>query len=152
MILLQKQDIKLDQVINNFHKKNKNIGAVVTFLGLVRDFNNGEIVKEMSLEHYPQMTLKELSKVGEMAREKWDLIDYRIIHRYGPLKPGEKIVFILTASEHRQNAFEACEFIIDWLKVKAPFWKCEKSDQTSHWVEQKSKDLQKADEWLKKIS
>ncbi|MCW8885395.1 MAG: molybdenum cofactor biosynthesis protein MoaE [Motiliproteus sp.] len=125
------------------------VGAIATFSGLVRDLVD-EPLKEMFLEHYPGMTEKSLEKIVEQARDRWDLMDVRIIHRIGALKPCDQIVFVATSSAHRGDAFAACQFIMDYLKKDAPFWKKETTKQRDHWVEQKSSDLASADRWQQK--
>jgi molybdopterin synthase catalytic subunit len=110
-------------------------GAVVCFVGLVRDFNEGESVLTMTLEHYPGMTEKALDKIEQEARRRWELTDAIIIHRVGPLAPNDLIVFVAAASAHRKSAFQACEYMIDSLKTRAPFWKNETTPGGSRWVE-----------------
>lgn len=120
-------------------------GAVASFTGLVR--GDGGLV-EMTLEHYPAMTERALTEIAEEARRRWALTDLTIIHRHGALKPGERIVFVGTASSHRAAALEACAFLIDWLKTQAPFWKRERfADGRSEWVEAKSEDDAAAARW-----
>jgi molybdopterin synthase catalytic subunit len=109
-------------------------GAVVSFIGLVRDLNAGETVGEMTLEHYPGMTEKALAGIEQEARRRWELTDAVIIHRVGPLAPNDRIVFVAAASPHRDSAFRACEYMIDTLKTRAPFWKKETTSAGSRWV------------------
>ncbi len=109
-------------------------GAVVSFVGLVRDLNEGETIREMTLEHYPGMTEKALADIEQEARRRWELTDAIIIHRVGPLAPNDRIVFIAAASPHRTAAFQACEYLIDTLKTSAPFWKKETTPGGSRWV------------------
>jgi molybdopterin synthase catalytic subunit len=110
-------------------------GAVVSFIGLVRDFNDGERIEEMTLEHYPGMTEKALAAIETQARERWELNGVVIIHRIGPLRPNDRIVLVAVASPHRRAAFQACEFLIDTLKTGAPFWKKETTANRTHWVD-----------------
>lgn len=117
------------------------IGAIVTFTGTVRGEAKGRAIVSMTLEHYPGMTEAELERVEAQARTRWPLDASLIIHRYGELKPGDNIVLVLTASRHRHAAFEAAEFLMDYLKSRAPFWKKETSaDGTGHWVDAREAD------------
>lgn len=126
------------------------IGGVATFMGLVRDIAGGETVAAMTLEHYPGMTEKMLADIEAQARERWPLEEVLIIHRYGRLEPGDRIVLVVTASAHRKAAIEACEFLIDWLKTRAPFWKLEETDQGEQWVEARESDDEAAARWDRK--
>jgi molybdopterin synthase catalytic subunit len=126
------------------------IGGVATFMGLVRDIAGGETVEAMTLEHYPGMTEKMLADIEAQARERWPLDEVLIIHRYGRLVPGDRIVLVVTASAHRNAAIEACEFLIDWLKTRAPFWKLEETDQGEQWVEARESDDKAAARWERK--
>jgi molybdopterin synthase catalytic subunit len=110
-------------------------GAVVSFIGLVRDLNDGERIEEMTLEHYPGMTEKALAAIEKQARDRWKLNDVVIIHRIGPLRPNDHIVLVAVASSHRRAAFQACEFLINTLKTGAPFWKKEITAAGAHWVD-----------------
>src|SRR5512134_2370401 len=125
----------------------RDAGAVCTFVGLVRDLNEGRPVTAMTLEHYPGMTERELGRIEQEARARWRLIDSLIIHRFGRLEPGERIVLVAVASAHRDAAFDACRFLIDWLKTKAPLWKAEESDAGRHWVEARAEDDAAAAAW-----
>jgi len=124
-------------------------GAVVTFIGKVRDFNDGCAVTDLTLEHYPGMTEAVLNQIALEARERWPLNHLTIIHRVGTMTLGEQIVFIGVTSAHRKAAFAACEFLIDFLKTKAPFWKLEAGDSGANWVEAKDADEQAAGMWNK---
>jgi molybdopterin synthase catalytic subunit len=115
-------------------RNNGQAGAMVSFTGLVRDMNAGDHVSQMTLEHYPGMTEKALTKIEQEARDRWELTDTLIIHRVGPLDPNDNIVFVAAASRHRKQAFRACEFMIDTLKTNAPFWKKEQTGDTTRWV------------------
>ncbi|MDQ7734597.1 molybdopterin synthase catalytic subunit MoaE [Halomonas sp. SpR1] len=123
------------------------IGAVVSFTGLVRDFNETPDVTGLTLEHYPGMTERTLTEIGEQAWQRWSLQAVRIIHRVGYLTPGDPIVRVLVASAHRREAFEACDFIMDYLKTQAPFWKKEHSTQGEYWVKERHSDQQDAARW-----
>ena len=125
-------------------------GAVVTFIGKVRDFNQGDAVTGLSLEHYPGMTEKSLEEIVEQARERWPLLKTRVIHRVGDLELGDQIVFVGVTSAHRGAAFEACEFIMDFLKTRAPFWKKEQTPDESRWVDARETDTSAADRWKQK--
>ena len=109
-------------------------GALVSFIGLVRDLNEGECVSQLTLEHYPGMTEKALGEIREQACTRWNLLDAVIIHRVGPLAPGDRIVFVAAACAHRGDAFRACEFMIDTLKTEAPFWKKEVTADSTRWL------------------
>ena len=135
--------------LNALHAANLGIGAVVSFVGYVRDFNDGQPVAGMLLEHYPGMTEKALAKIETEARERWPLLTVDIIHRVGALEPGEPIVFVGTSSAHRQAAFDACAFIMDYLKTRAPFWKKERTPEGERWVEGRCSDQQAAQRWDK---
>lgn len=122
-------------------------GAVVTFTGKVRNHNLGDSVSALSLEHYPGMTEKTLQEIADLARERWSLQRIRIIHRIGDLYPGDEIVFVGVTSAHRSSAFAAAEFIMDYLKTKAPFWKREATERGERWVEAKDNDKDAAKRW-----
>ncbi len=123
------------------------IGAAVSFVGLVRDIAGGEQVSAMTLEHYPGMTERQLEKIAADAADRWPLDDVRIIHRYGRLLAGERIVLVITLSAHRRAAFEACDFIMDFLKSRAPFWKREETESGDQWVAAKQSDEADLDRW-----
>ena len=123
------------------------IGAVVSFTGLVRDFNERPEVTALTLEHYPGMTEAALGDIVQEAETRWPLDGVRVIHRIGRLAPGDPIVLVVVASAHRRAAFEACDFIMDYLKTRAPFWKREETPQGSRWVESRESDDQAADRW-----
>lgn len=126
---------------------NPAIGAVVTFLGLMRDLNEGERVGAMVLEHYPGMTEKALADIVAEARARWGLEGVRVVHRVGELRPEEPIVLVAVASRHRGDAFRACEFIIDYLKTRAPFWKKERTAGGARWVEARDADAVAESRW-----
>ncbi|MCK6262149.1 molybdopterin synthase catalytic subunit MoaE [Vibrio sp. ZSDE26] len=125
-------------------------GAVVTFIGKVRDMNLGDNVTGLSLEHYPGMTEKALLEICDQAEKRWPLLRLRVIHRVGDLDIGDQIVFVGVSSAHRGAAFEACEFIMDYLKTKAPFWKKERTTETTRWVESRQSDADAAERWKDK--
>ena len=134
MIKIQKKDFNLEKEIKNIKDNLSNVGAVSSFIGYVRDLNNNKDVKSIDLEVYNEMAIKELSKIKNFAIEKWGLTDCLIIHRYGKLNIGEKIVLVACFSEHRKNGMEACIYIMDYLKKDAPFWKKEFYFEGSSWL------------------
>ena len=123
------------------------VGAVASFVGLVRDANDGHRIRGMTLEHYPGMTEKALEEICREACARWNLLDTLVIHRVGPLEPGERIVLVGVSSAHRGEAFAACEFIMDYLKTRAPFWKREETPEGARWVEARSSDDEAAQRW-----
>lgn len=123
------------------------IGGLVSFIGLMRDHNEGRRISSLYLEHYPAMTEKALTAIAGEAAERWSLEAVTIIHRVGELHPGDQIVLVLTAAPHRAEAFAACEFIMDYLKTRAPFWKKERTDHGERWVEARDSDDEAAGRW-----
>jgi len=146
MIKVQEEDFDVNLEIKKITSHNKNIGGVGSFIGIVRG-NDDKNLKSMTLEHYPIMTEKMLEKINLKAKKRWKLIDSLIIHRYGKLYPGDQIVLVATFSQHRKDALESCEFLIDWLKTKAPFWKLEETSIGKNWVKEKNSDLDAAKKW-----
>ena len=124
------------------------IGGVCSFVGLVRDMPAGSL-SAMTLEHYPGMTERMLADIDAEAHERWPLQASRVVHRHGRMEPGEPIVFVATASAHRKAAFESCEFLIDWLKTQAPFWKFEETAEGGRWVDARADDDDAARRWLR---
>jgi molybdopterin synthase catalytic subunit len=124
------------------------IGGVCSFVGLVRDMPPGSL-SAMTLEHYPGMTERMLADIDQQAHDRWPLLASRVVHRYGRMEPGEPIVVVATASAHRKAAFESCEFLIDWLKTRAPFWKFEATSEGGHWVDARTDDDEAAARWLR---
>ncbi|WP_019409381.1 molybdopterin synthase catalytic subunit MoaE [Pseudomonas psychrophila] len=133
--------------VNALHAANLGVGAVVSFVGYVRDFNDGREVAGMFLEHAAGMTEKALAKIVVEAQQRWPLLNLEVLHRVGALEPGEPIVFVGVASAHRQAAFDACAFVMDYLKTRAPFWKKEQTADGPRWVEGRSSDEAAADRW-----
>ncbi|MFC2970717.1 molybdopterin synthase catalytic subunit MoaE [Azotobacter bryophylli] len=133
--------------LNALHAADVGVGGVVGFVGYVRDFNEGREVGGLFLEHYPGMTEKALAKIADEAGRRWPLLNLEILHRIGRLEPGEPIVFVGCASAHRQAAFEACEFVMDYLKTRAPFWKKEDTGEGPRWVEGRDSDQEAAGRW-----
>ncbi len=123
------------------------VGALVSFVGLMRDMNQGERVSRMILEHYPGMTEKALVAIAEEADSRWDLQEIRVLHRVGDLRPQDPIMLVAVTSAHRGEAFRACEFLIDYLKNHAPFWKKEITDQGEHWLDSRTTDAAAARRW-----
>ena len=148
MIRVQVNDFSVEKELINLTKDNMSIGGVCSFVGFVRGINGGEKILAMQLEHYPGMTEHALTEIETIASSKWSLENSLIIHRYGELLPGEKIVFVATAARHRQDAFDSCNFLIDWLKTKAPFWKLEKTSEGERWVQLNKGDLYAHDRWI----
>ena len=146
-ISIQAQDFNLAEEMSLLEQGNTNDGAVVTFTGRVRDNNLGLKVSGLYLEHYPGMTESSLEKILDIAKSRWDIGRVRVIHRIGQLKLGEQIVFVGVTSKHRQDAFAAAEFIMDYLKVKAPFWKKELTEQGEKWLDARQTDTSKAQQW-----
>lgn len=146
-VRVQREDFDIAAELERLTAGNSRIGAVVTFTGLVRDFAEDKGVQRMTLEHYPGMTEKQLSAIVAEAEQRWTLDACLVIHRYGPLDPGDRIVLVIVASAHRQAAFEACAFLVDWLKTKAPFWKLEEQGEQRRWVEAKASDDDAAARW-----
>lgn len=122
-------------------------GAIVSFIGLVRDIVGGQVLERMQIEHYPIMTEKALQKIVSLACDRWALLGVHVIHRMGELRAHEEIVLVAVASLHRQDAFEACAFIMDFLKTEAPFWKKEMGQFGEHWVEARETDQQAKEKW-----
>ncbi len=148
MIKVQTQDFDPTSELSGFGGAKGKAGGMCLFIGLVRDFqSDGPEISSMTLEHYPGMTEKQLSSIEDEARKRWDLEDVLIIHRFGRLDAGERIVMVATASAHRDTAFESCRFLMDWLKTKAPFWKVEHTAQGDHWVAAKTSDDAAASSW-----
>ena len=135
------------QMLNRLHADHLGVGAVVGFVGYVRDFNDGQDVAGMLLEHYPGMTEKALANIIAEAEARWSLLSVDVLHRVGRLEPGEPIVFVGVSSAHRQAAFEACNFIMDYLKTRAPFWKKEDTAEGSRWVDARDSDDQALKRW-----
>jgi molybdopterin synthase catalytic subunit len=149
MIRVQQEPFDAAHELAELKRGRHDIGGTVMFLGTVRDMNEGQGVSAMTLEHYPGMTEKALAEIDAEAQRRWPLIRTLIIHRHGRLEPGDDIVLVIAASEHRETAFEACHFLIDWLKTKAPFWKLEAGDTGESWVDARHSDDQKAGRWEK---
>lgn len=147
MIKVQREDFDIGAELAQLTDGNTKVGGLASFVGLVRDLADQGAVSAMTLEHYPGMTEKRLAEIEAEARARWPLESVLIIHRYGKLEPGERIVLVATTSAHRQAALESCAFLIDWLKTKAPFWKLEEGAKGAAWVEAKESDDYAAEKW-----
>ncbi|MBX6393347.1 MAG: molybdopterin synthase catalytic subunit MoaE [Burkholderiales bacterium] len=148
-IRVQTENFDIATEIAALREGRPQIGAVASFIGVVRDLNEGDRVSTMTLEHYPGMTEKALAAIVEEAKRRWDIIDVTVIHRVGELKPQDQIVLVAVAGEHRGEAFAACEFIMDYLKTRAPFWKKERTPEGERWVEARESDDRAAERWQK---
>jgi molybdopterin synthase catalytic subunit len=146
-VKVQTEDFNPQAVVDALCKGRADIGAVVTFIGLVRDSAQTESISAMELEHYPGMTEKALQDIVDEAHQRWQLQGVSIIHRVGKLRPAEQIVMLAVASPHRGEAFQACEFMIDFLKTRAPFWKKEYTPQGAHWVDARESDSTALKRW-----
>ena len=146
-ISVQLEDFDAGREMAAVRAANPKVGAVASFVGVVRDVNDGSGVATLTLEHYPGMTEKALSGIVEQARGRWEVLDCTVIHRYGRLEPTDQIVLVVVASGHRGDAFAACEFIMDFLKTQAPFWKKEETPEGTRWVEAKASDDSAAERW-----
>jgi molybdopterin synthase catalytic subunit len=146
-VKIQTTDFDASAEIAALRRNNPKIGAVASFIGVVRDLNEGGSVAEMTLEHYPGMTEKAIEEIIVQAQGRWDVLDALVIHRVGKLKPTDQIVLVVVTSGHRGDAFAACEFIMDYLKTRAPFWKKERTEGGTRWVEARETDDIAAERW-----
>ena len=146
-IRIQTHDFDLSAEVTQLRAGSPMVGAVVSFIGTVRDMNDGMSVAEMELEHYPGMTEKALEDIVTQAKGRWNIVDALVVHRVGPLKPLDQIVLVAVTSAHRGEAFAACEFIMDYLKTQAPFWKKEQTPQGARWVDARAADDQALAKW-----
>jgi molybdopterin synthase catalytic subunit len=146
-VRVQAEDFDTGRELDAMTAGRADVGALASFVGLVRAANEGSAVSAMTLEHYPGMTEKALADICEQAMSRWDLIDTLVIHRIGALKPGDRIVLVGVTSAHRGEAFAACEFNMDYLKTRAPFWKREDTPQGARWVEARDSDDAAAGRW-----
>ena len=146
-VRVQAEDFDVGAEIARLRQGRADIGAVATFIGLVRDINEGADVAAMSLEHYPGMTEKALQDIVDQAKSRWDIYDALVIHRIGTLRTGDQIVFVAVTGAHRGEAFAACEFIMDYLKTEAPFWKKEQTAQGERWVDARNSDDAARERW-----
>ncbi len=148
-VRVQTADFDLSEEVRALRAGRPEVGAVVTFVGTVRDMNEGASVAEMELEHYPGMTEKALEDIVARAKARWNLADALVIHRIGPMRPQEQIVLVVTLCAHRGEAFAACEFIMDYLKSEAPFWKKEQTPDGGRWVDARSSDETALQRWTR---
>lgn len=144
---MQRDDFDVGAEVARLTDGNAAIGGVCVFVGLVRDMADTNQIGAITLEHYPGMTERQLERIDTEARERWPLEQTLIVHRHGRLEPGERIVLVAVASRHRQAAFDACQFLIDWLKTQAPFWKVEETPAGARWVESRASDDDAAARW-----
>ncbi|HWQ39728.1 MAG TPA: molybdopterin synthase catalytic subunit MoaE [Burkholderiales bacterium] len=146
-VRVQTEDFDAGAEAARLRAGNPKIGAVASFIGVVRDVNDGDSVSELTLEHYPGMTERALQKIVDEARSRWDLYDVLVVHRVGRLKPTDQIVLVVVTSAHRSEAFRACEFLMDYLKTRAPFWKKEHTPGGTRWVDARASDDAAASRW-----
>ena len=147
VVRVQAEDFDMGRELEALTRGRADVGALASFVGLVRDANDGSPIAGMTLEHYPGMTEKALEEICREAHARWDLLDTLVIHRVGPLVPGDRIVLVGVSSGHRGEAFAACEFIMDYLKTRAPFWKREETPEGPRWVEARASDDDAAGRW-----
>ena len=148
-IRIQEKDFDVSAEVAGLRKGDPRVGAVVSFLGTVRDMNDGSQVKGMTLEYYPGMTEKALQEILDQAKARWNVYHTLVIHRVGPLLPEDQIVLVVVTSAHRGEAFAACEFIMDYLKTAAPFWKKEDTPEGARWVDARVTDDAAMARWKK---
>ena len=146
-VRIQHEDFDVGREIAALREGNPGIGAVASFIGVVRDVNDGERVARMTLEHYPGMTEKSIGEIIGQAKSRWQIFDALVVHRVGDLKPLDQIVLVVVTGSHRGDAFAACEFIMDYLKTRAPFWKKEATPDGARWVESRASDDIAAERW-----
>lgn len=146
-VRVQTADFDISAEMAALRKGNAKIGAIASFVGLVRDLNDGDAVSTMTLEHYPGMTEKALEEIVTQAQSRWDIYDALVVHRVGKLLPLDQIVLVVVTSAHRGEAFAACEFLMDYLKTQAPFWKKEETPKGARWVDARESDDAAAARW-----
>jgi len=146
-VRVQTEDFDVSAEMLTLRKRNPKIGAVASFVGVVRDLNDGDSVSTLTLEHYPGMTEKSLEAIVRQAKERWDIYDALIVHRVGTMRPLDQIVLVIVTSAHRGESFQACEFLMDYLKTRAPFWKKEVTQEGERWVDARSSDDVAAKRW-----
>ncbi len=149
-VRVQREDFDVGAEIAKLRAHDPRVGAVATFVGVARDTNDGERVATMTLEHYPGMTERALEDIVAQAKRRWNVIDVLVIHRVGELKPLEQIVLVAVTGSHRGEAFAACEFVMDYLKTEAPFWKKESTPAGTRWVEARDADEAARDRWTER--
>lgn len=146
-VRVQSEDFDISAELAQLRSASSQVGAIASFVGVVRDLNEGSGIASMELEHYPGMTESSIQAIVEEALQRWPLLGVTVIHRVGKLAPSDQIVLVATSSLHRGAAFSSCEFIMDYLKTRAPFWKKEKTDKGERWVDSRSEDLEAASRW-----
>ena len=146
-VKIQSQDFDAGLELTRLRQQSAKSGAIASFIGAMRDLNDGDTISEMLLEHYPEMTEKAILSILKQAEQRWPTTGITVIHRIGRLLPNEQIVFVGVAAAHRGEAFQACEFVMDYLKTQAPFWKKEITDKGERWVDSRASDAQAAARW-----
>jgi molybdopterin synthase catalytic subunit len=146
-VRIQEQDFDISRELAALRAGDKRVGAVASFVGVVRDLNDAAQVSTLTLEHYPGMTEKALTRIVDDAKQRWDIYDALVIHRVGALQPSDQIVLVAVTSAHRGESFAACQFIMDYLKTRAPFWKKEQTPEGERWVEARASDEDAAARW-----
>jgi molybdopterin synthase catalytic subunit len=146
-VRIQTEDFDLGAEARAMRESNPSIGAIASFVGVVRNTNEGDAVSEMTLEHYPGMTERAIEEILAQAGRRWNVLDALVVHRVGVLRPTDQIVLVIIASAHRGDAFAACEFVMDYLKTRAPFWKKERTAEGSRWVDARVSDDLAAERW-----
>jgi molybdopterin synthase catalytic subunit len=146
-VSVQLQDFDVSAELRRLRDQSAQVGAVASFVGVVRDINDSQTVSVLELEHYPGMTEQSIADIIIMAGERWQLVGARVIHRVGKLLPTDQIVLVAVTSRHRGDAFAACEFIMDYLKTRAPFWKKEQTEEGARWLDARSADQAAVDRW-----
>jgi molybdopterin synthase catalytic subunit len=152
MVSVQREPFDAGAEIERLRAGNPKIGAIACFVGIVRDVNDGAAVKALTLERYPAMTEKAMREIVEQAKTRWDIFDTTVIHRVSPLRPADPIVLVIAAAGHRRDAFAACEFIMDYLKSRAPFWKRGQTAAGERWVAARASDTQTVERWNEAIA
>jgi len=150
-VRVQAQDFDVGAEIAALRRANPSIGAIASFVGVVRDVNDGDPIADMTLEHYPGMTERALEAIVAEAKSRWDVVDVLVVHRVGRLLPTDQIVLVVVTGAHRGEAFAACEFVMDYLKTRAPFWKKEQTGTGARWVEARSADDLAAQRWREEV-
>ena len=146
-VRIQEQDFDVSDELAVLRAGDARVGAVASFVGVVRDLNDASRVSTLTLEHYPGMTEKALAQIIDDAKQRWDIVDALVIHRVGALKPRDQIVLVAVTGAHRGESFAACQFIMDYLKTRAPFWKKEQTPEGERWVEARASDEDAAARW-----
>jgi len=146
-VRVQREDFDAGAEIATLRAADPKIGAVAAFIGVARDMNDGEPVAALTLEHYPGMTERALEDICEQARRRWQIADLLVVHRYGELRPTDQIVLVVVTGAHRGEAFEACQFVMDYLKTEAPFWKKERTPEGTRWVDSRESDDRARERW-----